>query len=68
MPYRVSTEPLENWRAKALASFYDINRSFREQPDISAVEACTQLNKLLPQFRIDKDFIPKCPLGSYPSL
>jgi hypothetical protein len=58
LPYRVSTEPLENWRVKALASFHDINRSFREQPDISAVEACTQLNRLLPQFRIDKDFIP----------
>jgi hypothetical protein len=58
LPYRVKTEPLENWRAKALASFDDINRSFKEQPDISAVEACTQLNKLLPQFRLDKDFIP----------
>jgi hypothetical protein len=58
LPYRVSTEPLENWRAKALASFDGIYRSFKEQPDISAVEACTQVNKLLPQFRIDKDFIP----------
>jgi hypothetical protein len=58
LPYRVSTEPLENWRAKALASFHDLNLSFRKQPDISAVEACTQLNRLLPQFRIDKDFMP----------
>ncbi|MDR2384504.1 MAG: hypothetical protein LBD80_02395 [Tannerella sp.] len=58
LPYRISTELLENWRTKALASFYDINRSFKEQPDISSVEACTQLNKLLPQFRIDNDFIP----------
>jgi hypothetical protein len=58
LPYRVSTEPLENWRAKALASFHDINRSFKKQPDISAAEACAQLNKLLPQFRIDSDFIP----------
>ncbi|MDR2382659.1 MAG: hypothetical protein LBD76_02105 [Prevotellaceae bacterium] len=58
LPYRVSTEPLENWRVKALTSFYDIYLSFKGQPDISAVEACTQVNKLLPQFRIDKDFLP----------
>jgi phosphohistidine swiveling domain-containing protein len=58
LPYRVSTEPLENWRAKALASFADVNRSFGEQPDISAVEACEKVNKLLPTFRLDKDFIP----------
>jgi hypothetical protein len=58
LPYRENTEPLENWRAKALASFQNINLSFKGQPDISAVEACTQVNKSLPQFRIDKDFLP----------
>jgi hypothetical protein len=58
LPYRVSTEPLENWRAKALASFSGINRLFSEQPDISAIEACKKVNKLLPKFRMDKDFIP----------
>lgn len=58
LPYRISTEPLENWRAKALTGFAEINRSFREQPDISAVEACKRLNRLLPKFRMDKDFIP----------
>jgi hypothetical protein len=58
LPYRVSTESLENWRAKALVSFNDINRSFKEQPDISAVEACGQVNQLLPKFRMDKDFPP----------
>jgi hypothetical protein len=58
LPYRVSTEPLENWRVKALASFADINRSFGEEPGISAVEACEKVNKLLPAFRLDKDFIP----------
>jgi hypothetical protein len=58
LPYRVNTEPLEDWRAKALASYDDINRMFKKQPNISAVEACKKLNKLLPKFRMDKDFIP----------
>ncbi|MDR0603089.1 MAG: hypothetical protein LBG80_02150 [Bacteroidales bacterium] len=58
LPYRISTEPLENWRVKALASLTDINRSFKEQSNISAVEACKKVNKLLPKFRMDKDFIP----------
>ncbi|MDR1130334.1 MAG: hypothetical protein LBK96_05080 [Prevotellaceae bacterium] len=58
LPYRVNTEPLENWRAKALAGFAGINNSFKEQPDISAVEACGRVNRLLPGFRMDRDFIP----------
>jgi hypothetical protein len=58
LPYRVNTEPLENWRAKALASFADLNHSFQEQPDITAVEACTRLNPLLPWLRWDPDFPP----------
>ncbi|MDR0835486.1 MAG: hypothetical protein LBN11_02755 [Tannerella sp.] len=56
LPYRVGTEPLEKWREKALASFADLNRSFQEQPNITAVEACSKLNVLLPVFSVDKDF------------
>jgi hypothetical protein len=58
LPYRLDTEPLENWREKALASFADLNRSFREDTSITAVTACTKVNDLLPRFRIDKDFPP----------
>jgi hypothetical protein len=58
LPYRVSIEPLENWRVKALASYADVYRSLRAQQDISAVEACETVNKLLPTFRLDMDFIP----------
>jgi hypothetical protein len=35
LPYRVSAEPLENWREKALASFADIYRSFMEDTAIT---------------------------------
>ncbi|MDR1097420.1 MAG: discoidin domain-containing protein [Tannerella sp.] len=63
LPYRISTEPLENWRERALASFADLNRSFKEQP-VSAVEACSKVNSLLPRFRMDKDF----PVMSYSQM
>ncbi|GHT53165.1 hypothetical protein AGMMS49982_15470 [Bacteroidia bacterium] len=56
LPYRVGTEPLEDWREKVLASFADVNRSLKKQPNITAVEACRKINALLPKFRIDKDF------------
>ena len=56
LPYRVSTEPLENWREKVLASFADLYKSFRKDTAITAVEACSQVNDKLPRFRIDKDF------------
>ena len=55
LPYRLNTEPLENWREKALASFADLYRTFLDQP-VSAVEACRRLNELLPHFRYDTDF------------
>jgi hypothetical protein len=58
LPYRVSTEPLENWREKVLASFADIDRAFREDSTMTAVEACSKVNTLLPRFRLDKDFPP----------
>ncbi|MDR1667181.1 MAG: LamG domain-containing protein [Bacteroidales bacterium] len=64
LPYRVSTEPLENWREKALASFADLNLSFEEDSTVTAVEACSRVNALLPKFRIDKDF----PAMSYSQL
>ena len=56
LPYRISTEPLENWRAKALATFADVYSSFREDTTITAVEACNRVNDRLPRFRMDKDF------------
>jgi hypothetical protein len=56
LPYRVGTEPLENWREKVLASFADINNSLQEDSTITAVEACSKVNDLLPRFRMDKDF------------
>ncbi|MDR0864782.1 MAG: hypothetical protein LBO74_07610 [Candidatus Symbiothrix sp.] len=56
LPYRVDNEPLENWRGKVLASFADINRSFKEQPYLTTVEACCIINDLLPRFKMDRDF------------
>jgi hypothetical protein len=56
LPYRLDVEPLENWREKVLASFADLNRSFKEDSTITAVEACSKVNVLLPRFWIDKDF------------
>jgi len=58
LPYRLNTEPLENWREKALASFNDLNQSFKDDSTITAVKACAKVNALLPQFRMDKDFPP----------
>ncbi|GHV65413.1 hypothetical protein FACS1894199_06040 [Bacteroidia bacterium] len=56
LPYRVGSEPLENWREKVLASFADVNRSFQNGPNTTAVEACRRVNKLLPHFTMDPDF------------
>ncbi|MDR1340495.1 MAG: transglutaminase-like domain-containing protein [Prevotellaceae bacterium] len=55
LPYRVGTEPLENWREKALASFADLD-SVLNKPATTSVEACRIINSLLPRFRIDNDF------------
>jgi hypothetical protein len=57
LPYRIDSEPLENWREKALASFADLE-DFLNKPATSAVEACRRINDLLPRFRMDKDFPP----------
>ncbi len=56
LPYRVATEPLENWREKVLASFADLYLSFKNDTAITTVEACSQVNDRLPRFRMDKDF------------
>jgi hypothetical protein len=56
LPYRVGVEPLENWREKALASFADLDRLFKEDSTVTAVAACSKVNDLLPRFRLDKDF------------
>jgi hypothetical protein len=56
LPYRVDTEPLENWREKALVRFADLNREFQKDSSITAVTACGKVNDLLPRFRMDKDF------------
>jgi hypothetical protein len=64
LPYRLNTEPLENWREKALASFADLNRSFKEDSTITAVVACSKVNDLLPRFRMEKDL----PVMNYSQL
>ena len=50
LPYRVGKEPLEDWRGKVLAAFDDQLTYFKEHPEISAVEACCRINRLLPPF------------------
>jgi hypothetical protein len=52
LPYRVDNEPLEYWREKILASFSKINKSFREQPDMTVVEACIKVNSSLPRLKL----------------
>jgi hypothetical protein len=56
LPYRIGMEPLENWREKVLASFADINKVLKEDSLMTAVDACSKVNDLLPRFRLDKDF------------
>jgi hypothetical protein len=64
LPYRVANEPLENWREKILACFAKLNSSFKTQPDITTVEACTQVNSHLPPFRLS----PNIPDMNYSML
>lgn len=56
LPYRIGTEPLENWREKVLASFADVDNMLKEDSTLTAVEACSRVNDILPRFRMDKDF------------
>ncbi|MDR1860978.1 MAG: hypothetical protein LBR06_08690 [Bacteroidales bacterium] len=55
LPYRISTEPLENWRAKVQAGFADLD-TFLNRPTMTAVEACSRINSIMPRFSIDTDF------------
>ncbi|MDR2040367.1 MAG: carbohydrate-binding protein [Bacteroidales bacterium] len=58
LPYRVKTEPLENWREKVLASFADFYKTFTKDTTTSVIEACNRVNDRLPRFRMDNDFPP----------
>ncbi len=55
LPYRIGTEPLENWREKVLASFAGLDTEL-SKPNMTAIEACKIVNGVLPKFRLDKDF------------
>lgn len=55
LPYRIGSEPLENWREKVLASFAGLESELRK-PNMTAVDACVLVNSTLPAFRMDKDF------------
>jgi hypothetical protein len=52
LPYRVANEPLENWREKILESFSKLNKSFKEQSGITAVDACIKVNTQLPRLKL----------------
>ncbi|KAA6321797.1 hypothetical protein EZS27_028591, partial [termite gut metagenome] len=56
LPYRVGAEPLEDWRKKVLASYADPYNDFLKDSTITAVEACSKVNKILPRFRLDGDY------------
>jgi len=55
LPYRIDTEPLEDWRKKALSSFADLDAEF-SKPTVTTVEAAAAVNRVLPRFMIDRDF------------
>jgi hypothetical protein len=55
LPYRIGTEPLENWREKAIVSFAGLD-SVLNKSETTATEACITVNSVLPQFKMDKDF------------
>ncbi|MDR1897245.1 MAG: hypothetical protein LBR10_10700 [Prevotellaceae bacterium] len=58
LPYRVAYEPLENWREKILVSFAKLNRTFREQPEMTSTEACFKVNSELPRLKLS-NWLPK---------
>jgi hypothetical protein len=55
LPYRVENEPLENWRKKVLTSYAKLNSSFKTQPGITTMEACSQVNSQLPILQLSTD-------------
>jgi hypothetical protein len=56
LPYRVGTEPLENWREKVLTGFAELYDELRSDSSMTAVKACAKVCALLPWFRMDNDF------------
>jgi hypothetical protein len=56
LPYRVYTEPLENWREQALASFADVYRNLLNSDSMTAVEACREVSGKLPSFKYNTQF------------
>jgi hypothetical protein len=50
LPYRISNEPLENWREQALASFADVYRNLLDSSGMTVVRACSKVNEKLPSF------------------
>lgn len=56
LPYRVSTEPLENWREQVLASFAGIYRDLLDSTGMTAVRACSKVSGKLPSFIYNDHF------------
>jgi hypothetical protein len=50
LPYRIATEPLENWRKHVLASFADVYYGLLKSSGTTAIEACSKVNEKLPDF------------------
>lgn len=50
LPYRIGNEPLEDWRSHVLASYKDIDTRLRNDSTMTAIEACTIVNRLLPEY------------------
>ncbi|MDR0605277.1 MAG: hypothetical protein LBG80_13325 [Bacteroidales bacterium] len=50
LPYRISAEPLENWREQALASFADVYSGLLDSSYMTAVEAYRKVKEKLPEF------------------
>ncbi|MDR0348097.1 MAG: transglutaminase-like domain-containing protein, partial [Tannerella sp.] len=58
LPYRIANEPLENWREKVLVNFSKLNRTFKQQPELTAVEACIRVNLQLPKLKLSNQPLP----------
>lgn len=50
LPYRIDNEPLEDWRRKVLASYREIDNRLRADSSMTAGQACTIVNRLLPEY------------------
>jgi hypothetical protein len=56
LPYRIFTEPLENWREQALASYADVYRSLLDSADMTIIKACRKINESFPNFAYGRHF------------